>query len=306
MTHLDQLPPERDMPAARQARMRRRILDGLFSSARPAYGRGRALRVLGAGLATAACATAVVMWTGGPGDEQPQPEIVALGDSALSPMVRKTGNLCLTHAWQHVHVHNVDRPAEEPTFAWPEGARPSLVNYAEREDRAIVVYRLEQTVIFCTMEPTIPPTDEWSSSMSFRNAPQWLPGPVSGESAGSSDPWGGQTAIAGFVHRRVTKVVLDDGEGHRSTARLADGTFAVLSDGHLAARKGLLISYDEQGREIDRRDAFDLGVVGTTCWVDPAGRVVLYAMDRKNAPDPSPVGCGKAEPWTTPRGWTPA
>ncbi|WP_144118611.1 hypothetical protein [Catellatospora sichuanensis] len=301
MTYLDQLPPERDLPAARQARMRHRILDSLFSPGRPAAVRGRALRLLGASLATAACATAVVVWTGGPSAERQQPEVVALGDSALSPIVRDTGNLCLTHARQEAAD-----PMRNPDLVWPADGRPTMVNYAERESRAIVIYRLAQWLIFCTMEPTNPPSGEWSSSSNFARAPQWLAGPLEGSSASSSDPWGGTTAVAGFVHRRVAKVVLDDGAGHRSTARLADGTFAVLSDGDLAARKGRLISYDEQGREIDRRDAFDLGVVGTTCWVDPAGKVVLYGMDRKHAPTPPPVGCGKAEPWTPPKGWTPA
>lgn len=301
MTYLDQLPPERELPAARQAGMRHRVLDGLLPTDRSARGRGRALRVLGAGLATAACATAVVVWTGGAGGERTAPEVVALGTAALSPMVRDTGNLCLTHArWYAAD------PDRDPDFTWPADARPAMVNYAERDDRALVVYRLDQTLIFCTMEPTTPPSDEWSSTMGFAPAPQWLPGPLSGESGSSSDPDGGESAIAGFVSPRVAKVVLDDGEGHRSTARLADGTFAVLSDGDLADGKGRLITYDQQGREIDRRDAFDLGPVGTSCWIDPAGTVVLYGMDRKNAPAPSPEGCGKAEPWTPPKGWTPA
>lgn len=299
MTYLDQLPPERELPAARQARMRHRILDGLSTPGRPA--RGGMLRVLGAGLATAACAVAVVLWTGGPHGARPSPEVVALGDDALSPVVRDTGNLCLTHAWQQ--ATDPERRQADPAFVWPADARPSLVNYAERDDRAIVVYRLAQTVIFCTMEPTVPPSDEWSSSMSYAQAPQWLPGLVGRESTSSSEQWGGLTAVAGFVHRRVAKLVLDDGAGHRSTARLADGTFAVLSNGGLVPRKAQLISYDAQGREIDRRGAFDRGHGIITCWQDPAGTVVLRAEPK--VPDFA-GGCGKAEPWTPPRGWTPA
>lgn len=303
MTYLDQLPPERDLPAARQARMRHRILDGLSGPGRSVR-RRRMLAVLGAGLATAACATAVVVWTGGPGGgERPEIQVVALGTGVLSPTVRRTGDLCLTNTWQQ--LNDPDHPSEY-TFRWPEGARPSLVNYAEREDWAITVYRLDRTMIWCSMTPTIPPSDEWSSSLSYGPAPSWLPGAVSSASSGHSDADGGQSHVAGYVSRRVAKVVLDDGQGHRSTARLAEGTFAVLSDGALAPGKGQLISYDEQGREIDRRPVFDLGPVGTSCWIDPAGKVVVYGMDRKNAPTPSPAGCGKAEPWASPKGWTPA
>lgn len=322
MTDLDQLPPERDLPADRQARMRHRLLTahsrdtaygpgalpGLGTApgpARPAARRrSRLVRVLGAGLATAACAAVAVAWSSGllGGAELPKPEVIALGDGALSPMVRVTGNLCLTHAKDYATRDD----GYTPGFTWPANARPTLVNYAQRDDRAIVVYRLGQTAIMCTMEPTFPPSDEWSSSMGFAALPQWLPGPVSGESGSSSDPWGGESAISGFVSRRVARVVLDDGEGHRSTARLADGTFAVLSDGDLAANGGELISYDAQGREIDRRPAFDQGPVGTTCWLDDAGKVVLFGMDRKDMPTPSPAGCGRAEPWAPPKGWTPA
>ncbi|GIG00894.1 hypothetical protein Cci01nite_59870 [Catellatospora citrea] len=45
---------------------------------------------------------------------------------------------------------------------------------------------------------------------------------------------------------------------------------------------------------------------GTSCWIDPAGEVVVYGMDRKDAPTPSPAGCGKAEPWAPSKGWDPA
>ncbi|MEU8078998.1 hypothetical protein AB0B31_26595 [Catellatospora citrea] len=302
MTYLDQLPLERDLPASRQARMRHRVLAGFIAPGRPVRRRGRAM--LGAGLATAACAMAVVVWTGGPGGgERPEPEVVALGTGVLSPMVRRTGDRCLTNAWQQ--LNDPDHPGEY-TFDWPEGARPSLVNYAERENRAVTVYRLDQTMIWCSMEPTIPPSDEWSSGLGYGPAPSWLPGPVAGQSAGHSDVDGGEAQVAGYISRRVAKVVLDDGQGHRSTARLTEGTFAVLSDGALAPGKAQLISYDDQGREIDRRYAFDLGPVGTSCWVDPAGKVVVYGMDRKNAPTPSPAGCGEAEPWAPSKGWAPA
>lgn len=289
MTNLEQLPPEREMPADRQARMRRQVLDTLTAPARPAHRRGRAARVVVASLATAACLAAAVSWAGGL-REHPKPEVVALGDSALSPLVRETGNLCLTHA------KTMD-PARWPT----DSSRPVMVNYAERDGtRAIVIYRMGERLYFCSMEPTTPPSDEWSSSLGSSELPTWLPGPISAESASSSEPWGGESALAGFVSRRVAKVILDHGNGHHSTARLANGTFVVVSEGDVADRRGELISYDDQGREIDRRPAFDLGPVGTSCWVDPQGTVVLYGKEVKDATAPPSVNCGKAEPWAAP------
>jgi hypothetical protein len=303
MTYPDQLPPERDLPVGQQTRMRHQVLTAMAARPGRRPARRRAAHVLVAGLATAACAVVAVATTGGfDGSERPQPQVVALADSALSPLIRDAGNLCLTQAKRDA-TRVGDYP---PPFIWPEHAQPSMVNFAEAEDRAIVIYRLNHTAIMCTMEPTSAPSNEWGSGMVFAALPSWLPGPIAGQSASSSAVAGGKSAISGFVSQRVAAVVLDDGAGHRSAARLADGTFVVLSDGDLAEDEGELISYDDQGREIDRRPAFDLGAVDTTCWADSNGDVVVHGATEKNASPPPASGCGNAEAWAPPKGWTPA
>jgi hypothetical protein len=274
VTHLANLPPERDLPPARQRHLRSRVLGAATGRARrrpvvtvPVL----AGLVLATGAAAALVAADVI-----PGRDRPQPDVVALGDEALSPLVRDAGNLCLTHAREAMN----DR--------WPLNERPTMVNYAEYRDRAVVIYRTGAKMIICTMEPTVPPSDELSSSMGLLEPGEWLPGPIAAEGATSTELDGGDVSVAGRVSRRVARVLLDDGAGNTVAARLADGTFAVVSDRPIRRDRGVLISYDRAGTELDRRPALDLRGPKEHCYADPTGRVV-YGTAEPN--------CRTAERW---------
>jgi hypothetical protein len=105
-------------------------------------------------------------------------------------------------------------------------------------------------------------------------------------------------AAAGRVSDRVARVVLESGTGTATEARLAGGTFAVVSDG-AAAGGGTLVSYDEAGTVIDRR--------GTLAIVPRAGQPLASEPSRctvAGTTSNTDVTC-RAEP-TTPHGEQPA
>ncbi len=305
-----QLPPERDLPPDRRARIRHRVLAGLSEPPRPAR---RPARIAGtiAGLAAALGATLLVPGAVGPGDVAPPgPEVVALGDSVLSPRIRHTGRRCLASAQEVM-----------PAADWPWREHPpTLVNYFERPDRAAVLYRAGTALLECSSGPSVGPTpNPWSGlGMISDEAPAWLPGPVGVYGTSTSDSDWGDATITGFVSRRVARLVLDDGAGDRTEARLVDGTFAVISEGDTATGTWTLISYDADGHEIGRRRV--LGNTGSrhrACWAtesgdvvlpapDGSGRILLLEPDNSITVNPPADRCGRAEPWSPPHGWTTA
>jgi hypothetical protein len=304
-----QLPPERDLPPNRRARMRHRVLAGLAEQPRPARRRWRIAATV-AGLAAVLGATVTVTWTGGAGDtDPPGPEVVALGDTVLSPRVRQTGRRCLAQAQETY-----------PEAGWPQREhRPVLVNYFERPDQAVVLYRAGTAVLECTAGASVGPDPVLSTGAGMRvvELPQWLPGPVGPTGATTSDPDHGDATIVGFASRRVARVVLDDGAGDRTEARLVDGIFAVISAGDTGTGRWMLISYDADGHEIDRRQVLGAARMRSGCWVDKAGRYVLHDVDEVGrvvlleedhtlTVNPPPERCGRAEPWAPPHGWAPA
>jgi RNA polymerase sigma-70 factor (ECF subfamily) len=106
------------------------------------------------------------------------------------------------------------------------------------------------------------------AALSKLDSSPWLPGPISTENAGSTDMDGGYVDVAGRVSGRVARVVLDDGAGHQSTARL------------------------------DRQPA--LGQPDDRCYTDPAGNLVNPTSNYKFdlAYTSNKGRCKPAEPWS--------
>ena len=293
MSSMDQLPRERELPAERHEQLRSRLLTMIAKPDR----RRRSRIVLAAGLAAAAVAAVMVTTVGRPDT----PEIYALGDNALSEGVRDAGRQCL----RGVRDANDHDPFGEPWPTWPADSPPTLLNHVERPDRgALVIYQTRSELIYCTIGRSLQNGEYLTTGpvaltgMSFLETSSWLPGSVSIELAGSSDLEGGYTEAAGRVSERVARVVLDDGAGHPSTARLARGTFVVYSDGPLKTRSGVLTSYDANGTELDRFPM--LFPQAGRCYLDPAGKPVNpttnHVLDESYRSNPRQ--CTAAEPWT--------
>jgi hypothetical protein len=302
MSSINQLPPERDLPADRHTHLRTRVLTMI---AEPAAGRRTAAgrppaRIAAAGLAAAACIA--VTWVGisGPSSSGQHPDVYALGDNVLSPRTRDAGRKCLKLA-------RLDE-GYGAFVTWPADSPPTLLNHIEQPGRgAIVIYQVQAKILYCSIGPAVKTGSEprefttdgsGAAGLGVLDSSQWLPGPISLEHAVSTDREGGYVYAAGRVSARVVGVVLDDGAGHRSAARLAQGTFVILSDGRIKPGAGMLISYDGNGKETDRRPALDQP--DGRCYTDPAGNLVNPTSNEKFeiAYTSSKARCKPAEPWS--------
>lgn len=276
MNSIHQLPPERDLPADRRARMRTHLLLAIAQSSarRPNVARGLAVRVATVGLVLAAGAAATWVGTSSLGGSSQQSQVYALGDGVLSPPIRNAGRECLKYA-------SYDK-GSSPMVTWPANSPPILLNHIEQPGRgAIIVYQAQSKLIYCNIGPAVKDGPEprdfttdgsGAAGIGVLDSTPWLPGPISLEHAWSTDLDGGYLDVAGRVSDRVARVILDDDAGHQSTARLVKGTFVVFSDGRIAPGAGMLISYDTSGKEIDRRQA--LSQPADRCYTDPAGNLV--------------------------------
>jgi hypothetical protein len=287
MIFIGDIPPERDIPADRRADLRAGLLTMIAQPAPapapvpapeprpdPRRGGGRRLAHLAAAglVLIAGAAIALAADTGSGSDDGS--EVYALGDGVLSQRAREAGRQCL----QSIRDADRDDPLGERWPTWPANATPTLLNYTEQPGQsAFAIYRTGSQLIYCEVFPGTTfgrgADGPWvTGSMGFLDASPWLPGPIHRDVSVSSDRDGGHVKAAGRVSKRVAQVTLDDGAGHRSTARVAHGTFIVFSDGRLAAGKAELISYDAAGTEIDRQPALDRPT--GRCYVDPAGNLV--------------------------------
>jgi hypothetical protein len=301
MSTINQLPPERDLPADRLARLRARVLTAIAEPAarrRGVAGRRPGLAVA-SGLATAACAAIAIVGVGAlSGSVQQRDEVYALGDGVLSPPVRKAGRECLKLASYEAPDERLPKP-----ITWSADSPPVLLNHLEQPRRgALLVYQTQSTLIYCGLGPhvlggpEVTKDEAWGAGTGWLDGSPWLPGPISNEAAGSTKLGEGYLYALGRVSPRVARVVLDDGAGHRSTARLANGTFVVFSDGSI--KGGMLVSYDATGKEIDRRPA--LAQPEGRCYTDPAGNLVnpVSRHEFEQAYRSGTVRCRSAEPWS--------
>jgi hypothetical protein len=300
MSSIDLLPPERDIPADRHARMRSRLLSAITEPGDRGrrVRRRRPVRIAVAGLAMVA--GAAVVWAAGPYESSRPSAVYAIGDGVLSPGTRDAARQCLTLASRDDGMGAL--------ATWPANAPPTVLNYIERPGRgAIVIFETQSTLIYCVIGPAVqdgPEPREFTTdgsqggALAVLDSSQWLPGPISLETARSTDLQGGYIDAAGRVGARVARVVLDDGAGRQSTARLAGGTFVVFSDGRTDPGAGVLISYDSSGAEIDRRPAAEQPA--GRCYTDPAGKLVNpISNDRFDMAYKSKQGrCDHAEPWS--------
>ncbi|MGC4745041.1 hypothetical protein ACLQ28_05185 [Micromonospora sp. DT201] len=244
-------PAERDLPPGKAATMR---VDLMTSIRRPR--RRRAVRLGIATLATAAAVVAgVSMVPNGDGVRN-----LAMGSSELSPTLHQAMEQCLSWNAQHERL---------PV------SMDQLAVAAEQDHRAVALFITETGYFTCDVSR--PPHEEASGGTSGERVwPQrnWLPGPMQRFVLSSTDWDGGDVAVTGRVSARVDRLVLEHGDGHTTTARLANGVFGLLSEGATVNEKAELVAYDATGAEIDRRLLFRPSDEFDHCYVDSSGTLV--------------------------------
>jgi hypothetical protein len=276
-------PAERELHPRRQAEMRARLMRATTPEAttRAPHRPRRRFALAAAGLAvTVGIATFVAV---DPLGGARTTETLAYSGGAVPPEVRRAADQCLA-----------DNRGIDDDSAIPDAARGGriggdleLVNFLGRRGEVAVVFTTGTATVYCFNQP-----ERGGRSASRTAVSNWLPGPIvieggsSAEIEGSSDRF----ALGGRVSPRVGRVVLDHGNGRTTEANLAGGTFTVINDGAVEVEASVLVTYDRAGAVIDRRPGWaELTEQTSTCYTDPAGRVVTGSMPGAD--------CRPAEAW---------
>ncbi|MEE6257493.1 hypothetical protein [Plantactinospora sonchi] len=271
-------PAERDLPRGRAARMRA----DLVASVSPPEGRAGlpwsrgpvAARVRRPVLVVAAAALVAAGLTVLPTirDDNSASTVLAMGADELSPTLRRATEWCLE---QNDEIHRIPITTDDLAVA------------AQRSHHSVMLFLTESAYFECSVDLT--PGREFSGGVGSEpdwRTRDWLPGLVQQMMLTSSELRSGEVAVSGRVSGRVHRLVLEHGDGRHTTARLANGTFGLVSRGDVTSRAEL-VGYDHEGREIARQLLFDWRSEDR-CYTDPNGNVVYG----KAGPD-----CHPAEPW---------
>ena len=308
MSSMDQLPPEREIPSDRYDQMRRRLLRkvGDPTARRVRTRGGRPAIALATGLMAAAIAAVTLPAIERSGAD-PENGTYALGDSVLSEGVRAAGRQCLKGPGE-ANEDNRRNGLPEDWPTWPPNEPPTLLNHIEQPGgaAALVIYRMRSLLFYCSLhqfaQTGSTPGDEveggrWAITvMGGVETSPWLPGSVSIDLANDgSGTLGDPPVLAGRVSERVAQVVLDDGAGLRTVAKIDQGTFVVFGDRKGVPASAVLITYDVNGAEIDRQPGFEREE--GRCYVDPGGNLV-NSTTSDNFNESGKDRCRPAEPWS--------
>jgi len=273
MNDLPAPPAERDLPPARAALIRARVL----SAARmPGPRVPRRLLVAAAAVLTLIAAVAVTLDV----RHEDRTRILAMGPGELDPSLRRAVTQCLE--WMQPQ-----EGAPQPAFV---PVSPADVTIASRRGPWIAVLFLNRTgYMACDLQLKSGRLSSGGVGGEAWPHRGWLPGPVQRLSLSSTEADGGSVSVLGRVSARVDRLVLEHGTGRTTTARLHDGAFGLISRTDDVREDAELVSYDAAGREIDRRLLFQYSEQFPHCYTDPAG-TVIYG-------EPGP-DCLVADPWT--------
>jgi hypothetical protein len=266
MNELPTLPTERDLPAARGARMR---ADLVTAMSRPrARLRSTRLRLAITGAVAAAVAVGGVLLAM-PDNRDDGEYVVAMGPDEMSPTLYRAAEQCL--AWNRTYPVSM----------------ADLAVATQQGYRAEVLFLSESGYLECDV--TLEPGEEVNGGSS--GVFEWphgdlILGPVEMLGMGMTDD-PGEVAIAGRASERVHRVELEHGDGHTTTARLEGGVFALISDGDVRL-DAELVGYDAAGREIYRWAPLAEDNP-ERCYTDESGTVI--------SGEPGP-DCQPAEHWT--------
>jgi hypothetical protein len=269
-------PAERDLPPVRAARMRAGLLTAI-AAPRPRTARRRLLVAAAAALTLIAGAATTLEVR-----QEDGTRVLALGPGELDGRLRAAVKQCL--------VWNQDRSTGADAEQVAVTATDVAVA-ARRGNESAVLFLTGAGYLACGViaEPG-GGTSSGNSGSNKWSPREWLPGPVQRLSLSSSDRDGGQVAVLGRVSARVDRLVLEHGNGRKTTARIRDGAFGVISGSDDVRKNAALVSYDAAGREIDRRRLFRRSDAFDNCYADPDGTVVYGTK--------GPADCLPADPWS--------
>ncbi|MFD7659923.1 hypothetical protein ACFV4N_38605 [Actinosynnema sp. NPDC059797] len=312
------LPPERDLPPRRHARIRAELERAVAGRRRVRYA-----PLLTAGVAAAAVIGLVVVvapWQGPVGDDAAAPpSLVTTGSApgttgATGPAPGTTGvsgsanTTTTTTEAGAMSVPGLDpgRVAEVEqgcveTFQLPGPA--VLHQYvADVGGGDLALLYTPDGVLECTVNG---PTTPYNPAFTAVRDRAWLPGPFSADAVGVSSGgahgkaahWNvpGVALAVGRVSPAVARVVYER-EGRSVEAEIANGTyvahleyppdFVAPSDGGL----GVLTAYDDRGRRLGRITSADV-TDPAGCWLLPGGAAL------RGPAGPDSPACAPAVPW---------
>ena len=274
MNDLLEPPGERDLPTDRAERIRAAALD----EPAPSH-TGRRVAVLAAVVTTvAAGAGGVAVWPSG--DDGQGTEVLAMSAAELSPALRKATEQCLS--WHRTSALTLD----------------DLAVAVQDGYRSVMLFLNEFGYYTCdvALEPGKEVTGGTDSDL-WGGRRDWLPGPVQWLGLASAEDDGGDVMVTGRASARVSRLVLEHGDGRTTTARLKDGAFGLVSRGGRVNVDAELVSYDAAGAELSRMRLLDPDRPDR-CYADPDGEVLYPARTApKDAPRPDPATCLPTEAW---------
>lgn len=276
MNDLINPPAERDLPPGRATRMRAELLTAARVPRRRTT-RWRLVIPVAAVLTLIAGVTLTLQIR-----QDGRSEILAMSPGELDPALRSAAEQCLT--W--MDPANSD-PTDQTRFIPVSLADIRMA--ARQGDRSLIMFMNRTGQIGCEVKTERGREVSGSLSGGAWEQRDWLPGPVEPLNLSSSEINGGAVSALGRVSSRVHRLILEHGTGHTTTARLSGGVFGLLTKTDDVRPDAELVSYDAEGREIDRHRLFQRPGDPERCYRNPAGEVVY---------GPPGPGCLPAYPWT--------
>lgn len=274
MNDLLRPPAERDLPPARAARIRTQLLTAARGP-RPRVHRRRLL-IVAAAVLTLIAGLAVISSVG----RTDRTQIIAMSTAELDPTLRSAVKDCLK--MMEPRYDGAPQPEFVPVSA-------TDVTIASRRGGLIGVLFMNRTgYMECSMQLTFGRLQSGGVGGEAWPHRDWLPGPVQMLGGSSSEVDHGWVTAVGRVSARVSRLVLEHGNGRTTTARIRDGAFGLISSDDDVTKNAELVSYDATGREIDRRSYFRHWEY-PHCYTDPAGKVIYGEPGQE---------CLPADPWT--------
>jgi hypothetical protein len=224
------LPTERDLPVATATRMRADLV-AVTRPALPAPYRWRWVVAAAAAVVLVLLLPAFI-W----GGRAQGPAVIAMGPDEPLPQLRKATARCLD--WNRNHY--------QPLVLDP----PDLAVAGSDGQTGFLLYINHIGYLSCTIDHIDDPDRGGGFDTEGWIDPTTVPGPVQTLLGSASEDFGGTVTMAGRVSDRVAKVVLEHGDGHTTTARIANGAFGLIADG--VRGNAELVAYDDTGAEIYR------------------------------------------------------
>ncbi|BEL02261.1 hypothetical protein Q0Z83_004520 [Actinoplanes sichuanensis] len=279
---IDQLEPpaERELTPARAARMRARLHRETAAPARPRRTRRLAL----AGVASLAVAAAVAIPLT---RNDVLPTTIAMGPGELDKPLSREITDCLNGY--------PDTPMFENGARFPV-TEDDLAVAVHHDRRTTAVFLTDRGYLACERTEGLLPGDEPSGGFSveeWHGTRDWLPGPVQVLMRTSTEADSGAVDASGRISPRVARIELEHGDGRTTAARLAGGTFGLVSTTDVGG-DAALVAYDTRGAEIWRRPFFVPSPDTDRCWSDPSGNIVYPPLRGETSSTPN---CLPAEPW---------